>query len=292
MTYLTLPTYIYDEMTLEEKQKIILDDITKPIVIRGMYQPKAKDMSIDEIADIFGDSIFEAETYKTNQSKTVDKHYTPVSFPDLLNYWKFDYEPIYYIADCNIFVLQNCNRRNDLINILSSPATANLRTTHELLLYVGKDHRSDLHLHCYSDFILNQLYGSKTVYIFDNYDNQNISKRSFFKEEVSNFAKQNFFDLDHRNMKIYKTILHPGDSLLIPPWSWHATQGHGLNFSVTQVFDRSSALYLLKNPNLICETLSFNYLYFKKEIKRYITVMIVILTLTLTLMFTYRIYRK
>ena len=122
-----------------------------------------------------------------------------------------------------------------------------------LLLYLGNNHASGLHLHVNSDFILNQLYGSKTVYIFDNYENSNIHKNSFFQMDKSNFAKEDFFKMDHSKMKIYKVTLQQGDSLLIPPWCWHATQGHGINTSITQTFDRKSISYLLKNPNLVLD---------------------------------------
>jgi hypothetical protein len=69
----------------------------------------------------------------------------------------------------------------------------------------------------------------------------------------SNFAKEDFFQLDHSKMKVYKVTLQPGDSLMIPPWSWHATQGHGINMSLTQIFNRSDLTYLLANPNLIID---------------------------------------
>ena len=140
-------------------------------------------------------------------------------------------------------------------NILKTLENPNLksRKVESLLLYLGNNHASGLHLHVNSDFILNQLYGSKTVYIFDNYANSNIHKNSFFQMDKSNFAKEDFFNMDHSKMEIYKVTLQSGDSLLIPPWCWHATQGHGVNTSITQTFDRKGISYLVKNPNLILD---------------------------------------
>lgn len=259
-SYLPVSSYTFESMTPEEKRVLLSSDILEPIVIRGMYKPKAKDMDIDELGNMFGDHKLRVETYNDGNYDNLHESNVDtfeISFPDLLNYFKFDHKPFMYLADFDVLTeLKGMpkDRLKNLVKLLSSPATENLRTIRALFLYVGKDSRSNLHMHIESDFILNQLYGSKTVYIFGNYDNDNISKRSVFQPE-SNYAKQNFFELDHSKMKIYKTTLHPGDSLLIPPWAWHAARGHGVNFSVTQVFERSSIAYLLTNPNLILENL-------------------------------------
>jgi hypothetical protein len=139
-----------------------------------------------------------------------------------------------------------------LMKVLHNPNTE-YREIDSFLLFLGNNHKTELHLHINDDYILNQLFGSKTIYIFENYDNANIRKNSFLNLTKSNFAVDDFFEMDHSKMKIYKTTLHPGDSLIIPPWYWHATHGHGINMSITQTFSRRDESYIWKNPNLLLD---------------------------------------
>ena len=56
--------------------------------------------------------------------------------------------------------------------------------------------------------------------------------------------------MDHSKMKIYKVELEEGDSLMIPPWWWHAVEGIGLNCSITKTYERSDYSYVYDKPNL------------------------------------------
>ena len=255
MYNMDLPTYIYSQMTPEEKQ-IITQEITHPVVIRGLYQPKARRMPFEKVTKMFGHTELPIEIYDTPNTSTTSADTGTMSVPNLVSHWKKGRTPSLYCAEVDLFeerVSEN------LLNTLHNPNTDG-REVEALMLYLGNNHSSGLHLHVNSDFILNQLYGSKTVYIFDNYDNPNIHKNSAFSATKSNFAKEDFFKMDHSKMKIYKVTLQPGDSLLIPPWSWHATQRHGINMSITQIFERKNLWYLLKNPNLILDYYSDEYM--------------------------------
>ena len=248
-SYLDLPTYIYDNMTPEEKKTVLMGNIKEPTVIRGLYQPKAIKMNTKQIVSMFGDTSLPIEIYDTQETETTSADTGKSTLPKLFKHWKHDLSPRLYCAEVDLFE-QKLPRK--LLETLRNPNTEP-KEVEALMLYLGKDHASGLHLHVNSDFVLNQLFGSKTVYIFNNYDNPNIHKNSTFHMGKSNFAKEDFFQLDHSKMKIYKVTLQPGDSLMIPPWSWHATQGHGINMSLTQIFSRSDLTYLLTNPNLILD---------------------------------------
>ena len=250
-----LPTYTYDRMTPEEKQ-ILAKEITHPVVIRGLYQPKARRMSFEKVVKLFGHVELPVELYDTPEIDTTKADMGSSSVPNVVRHWKTKSSPSVYCAEVDLFEERVPDR---LLEALRNPNT-NARKVEALMLYLGNNHSSGLHLHVNSDFILNQLFGSKTVYIFDNYDNPNIHKNSVFSAGKSNFAKEDFFKMDHSKMKIYKVTLGPGDSLMIPPWSWHATQGHGINMSITQIFERKNLWYLLKNPNLILDYYSDEYL--------------------------------
>lgn len=261
-SYLSLPTYIYDHMTPEEK-KVFLGNIKEPTVIRGMFKPEASKMNIDQISKLFRNVTLPVEIYDTHETTTQEADTGRSTVPELFNHWKKDQLPRLYCAEVDLFEqIIPRDQKERLLKALHNP-NIDPREVEALMLYLGKDHASGLHLHIHSDFILNQLFGTKTVYIFNNYDNPNIHKNSAFNSyesnirvNASNFAKEDFFSLDHSKMKIHKVTLQPGDSLLIPPWSWHATQGHGVNMSITQIFDRSDITYLLTNPNLVLDYIS------------------------------------
>jgi len=249
-----LPTYTYDLMTSEERD-IVSKDFTHPVVIRGFYKPKAIKVGFEGVTKMFGDADIPVELYNTADTSTSfgPDGFDDMSIPDLLKYWKKDRLPSIYCAEVDLYDLEDnvLWDNNCLLDRTLQNPNLESRKALSLLLYLGNNHASGLHLHVSHDYILNQLYGSKTVYIFDNYENPNIRKNRFFQVNKSNFADENFFKMDHSKMKVYKVILQPGDSLLIPPWYWHATQGHGINTSITQTFTRKDRSYLLKNPNLI-----------------------------------------
>lgn len=267
--YLELPTYDFLEMTSEEK-RVILKDFNQPIVIRGLYQSKAMQMSSESIIKLFGDTKLPIEFYDTPETRFYDSDTGTATMKGLFEHWKTDKLPILYCAEVDLF---EQNMSELLLETFRNPNTEP-KKVEALLLYLGKNWGSDLHMHIRSDFILNQVFGSKTVYIFSNYDNPNINKNSSFDKDKYNTPKEDFFSLDHSQMKIYKITLQPGDSLLIPPWYWHATRGHGINMSITQIYIRNNMSYLLTNPNLIID-----YMILYPEIL-YVLVMFIVIILT------------
>jgi hypothetical protein len=267
--YLELPTYDFLEMTSEEK-RVILKDFNQPIVIRGLYQSKAMQMSSENIVKLFGDSKLPIEFYDTPETRFYDSGTGTATMKGLFEHWKTDKLPILYCAEVDLF---KQNMSELLLETFRNPNTEP-KKVEALMLYLGKNWGSDLHIHIRSDFILNQVFGSKTVYIFSNYDNLNINKNSSFDMDKFNTPKEDFFSLDHSQMKIYKVTLQPGDSLLIPPWYWHATRGHGINMSITQIYIRNDMSYLLTNPNIIID-----YMIFYPEIL-YVLVIFIMIILT------------
>ena len=278
-----LPTYTYDSMTPMERG-VISKDFTHPIVIRGFYKPRALKVGFEGITRMFGKTELPVELYDPLDTSSYigPNGFGEISIPNLLEHWNKKRWPSVYCAEVDLLnpgILQN--NKYLLRRTLENP-NLDSRIEMSLLLYLGNNHASGLHLHVRDDYILNKLYGSKTVYIFDNYENTNIHKNWFFRVYKTNRATEDFFKMDHSKMKIYKVTLQPGDSLLIPPWYWHATQGHGINTSITQIFKRKDTSYLLKNPNLIFEyfvedyraTLPFIfiiivlYIYMRRRVRR------------------------
>ena len=100
-----------------------------------------------------------------------------------------------------------------------------------------------INLHILHDYILNQIIGTKTIYLFHYKDNPSLKMHSFLSKN-NNFIKQNFFNLNHSQLKLYKVTLQPGDSLMIPPWWFHAVHGHQFSCSITKVYQRNNYKYL------------------------------------------------
>jgi|TARA_B110000977_G_scaffold19981_1_gene24044 hypothetical protein len=253
-SYLDLPTYVYDQMTPQEKEQIITKEFYKPVVIRGLYKPNALKLGFEKTRNLFGNERLPVEVYRTPETGKFASHTGRCDIAYLTNHWKKDKRPYLYCAEVDLIGANfQKDRKEKLLSNLKNPNTPS-RGVQELLLYLGKNHTSGLHLHVGSDFILNQLFGSKTIYIFSNYDNPNVRKNNIVTDfNKCNFAVDDFFKMDHSKMKIYKATLEPGDSITIPPWYWHATQGHGLNMSITQTYNRYNILYLLSNPNIILD---------------------------------------
>lgn len=153
----------------------------------------------------------------------------------------------YYLAELDLF-----DYKGDLSNNLYKDydiSFDSIRENDSLLLFFGNNGKSGCHLHMCHDYVLNQVFGKKVVYMFDYYDND-CKFKSIFSNRC-NFLDENFFEMDHSNMKIYKVELEEGDSLLIPPWWFHAVEGKGLNYSITKTYERSDYLYMLDKPYLL-----------------------------------------
>lgn len=156
-------------------------------------------------------------------------------------------EKKYYLAEIDLLDYEahfsNCFLKNFEID-MDEP-----RLNDGILIFLGNNGKTGCHLHTSHDYILNQIMGSKVVYMFDYSDN-NMELHGLFSDR-SNFTKENFFKMDKTNMTIYKAELEEGDSLMIPPWWWHAVEGKGLNYSITKTYDRNDHIYLFDKPYLV-----------------------------------------
>lgn len=137
------------------------------------------------------------------------------------------------------------------------------------LLFVGHNSKSGNHIHAEEDYSINQIYGKKTVYLYDYYDNN--LKLKPVDDPQYNFTEKNLFKLDHKLYKIYKVTLVPGNTLLIPPWWFHAVECNGVSYSITKTFSRPFN-YLLKRPNILF-ILSYRFIL---DYKLYVLVIIFI----------------
>lgn len=128
-------------------------------------------------------------------------------------------------------------------------------------MFFGKNVGSTTHVHVSNDYILNQIFGEKTVYLFDFYDNSDQGLKFgnpcdpndelFLKKDTMEVFDFDIRLTDHNKLKIYKVVLKPGDSLLIPPWWWHNAFSQDFSCSITKKYWRTDQSYLLKYSELL-----------------------------------------
>jgi hypothetical protein len=224
-----------------------LYNFDEPCIIRGGCKNMSifnNDNRLSSLYSLFKDTIIRVELYnsKENMMNTNYSYYKETVFSETYDYIINNKYPYHYIAEFNL-----CN---DIKYPIIIPNFKNeidyKRNIDEALIFFGNDSYSGCHVHGHNDYLLNQIYGTKTVYLFDYYDNNQLTKDVGLLNGKSNFTKENFFHLDHSKLKIYKVHVNEGDSLTIPPWWWHAVEGHEISFTITKTYTRSNLEYLTK----------------------------------------------
>lgn len=196
----------------------------------------------------FKKNIFDIQRFKNiNYSETtsLDK----IEKMDFDSYLKVKnkIEPHYYLAGRQLETYGE-GIPNDIFEDLKMKIDIHRKPV-EHLLFIGNNSKTGCHVHCDWDYSINQIFGEKTVYLFDYYDNNNLKLYPIDHHQY-NFIKKNFFTLNHKLYKIYKVTLVPGNTLIIPPWWYHAVENNGYSCSVTKTFYRSH-YYLFKKPMLL-----------------------------------------
>lgn len=230
------------------------DNFHKPIVLRNYCKNTIayKTWNLDTFPKIFNNVDFMVEVYKNKNDLTTDTGFEKFTIKEIIDHYINNKQPHIYCAQIDLNKIKNYDSNNKHnISECFQNINPTERIPEERLLFFGKDAKSGCHLHIQDDYLLNQIFGQKTIYLFDYNDNDQYISCNFFSKK-QNFISQDFFKLPNKypNMKIYKVVLNAGDSLLIPPWWWHATEGHDINCSVTSVFFRNNNDYLNNKPYL------------------------------------------
>lgn len=268
--------------SFNELKESELQNFNEPILVKNGCKPMSaiEKWNLKYLKEKFGNVILPVEKYSSldNMNK-LNKKDLKMKFSNYLD--KIDGDKLYYCAEVpleNYYDKIDCDIFDDLEYDFDD-----IREPDSHLLFLGKNKNSGCHLHIGDDFLLNQIIGKKNVYMFDYNDNPELKMNSFYNEKP-NFIKKNFFSLDKKQLNLYKVELEPGDSLLIPPWWWHATEGIGLSCSVTKTYERTDNTILFNYP----------YLYFLNAIEMLyeyihhnsIYIMIVLLMLIIILLYS------
>ena len=222
----------------------VLEDINniplnfdKPYILKNNKMTAIKKWNIDYLKKQLNDSIIRVEYYKTK------KHFQKTD--DKILYKKFSE----YISDIEngklCYLAQNeLKNLEDVLNKNDTLERFKFKRPHlSKDMYLGIDTYTNCHIHLNDDYVLNQIFGKKIVYMYDYYDNPSLEMNFIFNKSF-NFIKDNFWELDLSKYKLYKVVLEPGDCLLIPPWWYHAVKSIGMACSVTITYKRTNLNYL------------------------------------------------
>lgn len=246
--------------TIEDIKKLP-ENFNEPILFKNgcKSMPAINKWNLDYLKKKMQNILFPVEIYdnRDDMGSSLIKKQLEISFDKIIKKIKNDKPPYHYCAEIDLFEYEDYIH-DDIFNDIQYEYDS-IRTPKNSLIFVGKDTKSGCHIHGGEDYMLNQIFGRKIVYMFDFEDNSFLKMNSIFSR-YANFKEDNFFKLDWNKLKIYKVELNPGDSLLIPPWWFHAVQGFNYSCSITKTFERTENNFLNKHFSIRLLNLSINYL--------------------------------
>jgi len=222
----------------------ILEDINniplnfdKPYILKNNKMIAVKKWNLDYLKKQLNDKILKIEYYKTK--KNFQQTHSTIVYKTFNEYISnIENGKCYYLAEYNLENLEDVLDKNDTLERFKFK-----RKCVEKDLYLGLNTYTNCHLHIFHDYVLNQVFGKKIVYMYDYYDNPSLEPFSIFHDKY-NFIKDNFWDLDLSKYKVYKVVLEPGDCLLIPPWWYHAIKSIDMSCSITFIYKRTDLNYI------------------------------------------------
>ena len=245
-----------DEIEYKNNKNINFYDFKKPLIIRGLCKdiPAVNKWNKENLSETFGENKVPVEFFNNEDEfkySLVDsiKEYSMKEFIQNIS------NEYLYMGEINLKEFNRSNLFKDVMNPIIDRKSSNS------VLFLGNNAGSQTHIHIKDDYILNQIFGEKTLYLFDYNDNINngiIPGNPFTPDRrfvvLSDEYWQQTFNLnnmDHSKLKLYKVVLKPGDSLFIPPWWWHNAISNGLSCSITKKYKRNDMSYIFKYPKIM-----------------------------------------
>lgn len=208
----------------------------KPYVLKNNKMIAVKKWNLDYLKKQLNDSNVQIEYFKTIEDyQNGDRVILYKKFSEYMS--DIENGKLCYLAESELKNTENVLDKNDTMERFKFR-----RRSADKQLFLGINTYTNCHIHLVGDYVLNQIYGKKIVYMYDYYDNPSLEMHSIFHR--NNFIKDNFWDLDLSKYKLYKVILEPGDCLLIPPWWYHAIKSINMACSVTFIYHRTDLNYM------------------------------------------------
>ena len=240
MGYLKLP----DEVTEYDWSNPEFQKFTKPVVIRGgcKEMPAFKKWNLRYMKEVFKDNEVKSDVFESLEDMQITKtmggkrNYTG-NFLELSRLI-FNKEPPFYYPS-NWYLMEELEEHNRLIQDCAHPSDEYRKVDHDMKsaisFFMGNNTYTGSHVHIFSDFLVNVLVGKKIFYMWSFTDNPEVNGEVFHR---THYHTKNFWKRDHSKMKIYKVELNAGDSMILPPWWYHAVYSPGFCIGIAKVYIR------------------------------------------------------
>lgn len=287
MKYLKLPEVNHKDYNYNSDD---FNDFKKPLIIRGGCKDTLayKNWNLNYICDSFEVLPSDIFSSKENMQSSKPDDRAVIIKTNILRDKLFNkYPPYYYVA--NQFIPQDFE---NIINDLKSKSDLyrmpgwNGYTGYNL--FIGNETYTNSHLHFFQDFLVNVIIGKKIFYMWHVDDNKSLHDEEY---QRTHYNIKNFWKRDHSKMKIYKAVLNEGDSMILPPWWYHAVYTPGFCIMCAKIYNkRYSPMYLFNykivSPNKLIKNITKIYKLNEKKNtnkKKYIVFFIVISIILLLL---------
>ena len=235
---------LQDEVTEYDWSNPEFQKFTKPVVIRGgcKEMPAFKKWNLKYMKEVFGNKQVNADVFETLEDMQItnplnNKQGFEGNFLELSRLI-FNKEPPFYYPS-NWYLNIDWEDHNKLIKDTIHPSDEYRSVKHDMKsaisFFMGNNTYTGSHVHIFSDFLVNVLVGKKIFYMWSFTDNPKVNFEDFHKVH---YHKKNFWKRDHSKMKIFKVELNAGDSMLLPPWWYHAVYSPGFCIGIAKVYIR------------------------------------------------------
>lgn len=240
MGYLKLP----DEVTEYDWSNPEFQKFTKPVVIRGgcKEMPAFKKWNLKYMKEVLGNEKIETEIFESLEdmqtTKGVKRRFSEHNFLELSRLI-FNKEPPFYYPSNSYLNLSFGDSHKKLIQDTEHPSDDYRSVKNDMKsaisFFIGNNTYTGSHVHIFSDFLVSVLVGKKIFYMWSFTDNPEVNHEEFHS---IHYHTKNFWKRDHSNMKIYKVELNAGDSMILPPWWYHAVYSPGFCIGIAKVYIR------------------------------------------------------
>jgi len=239
MGYLKLP----DEVNSFDWNSPEFQKFTKPIVIRGgcKEMPAFKKWNLQYMKEVFGSEEVLTDRFDSLEDMQISKgDKRDILVPNFLELSRliFNKEPPFYYPS-NWFLNSELESHSKLIQDTKHPSDKYRSVKHDMKsdisFFMGNNTYTGSHIHIFSDFLVNVIVGKKIFYMWSFTDNPQVNSEDF---HMTHYHTKNFWKRDHSKMKIYKVELNAGDSMILPPWWYHAVYSPGFCIGIAKVYIR------------------------------------------------------
>ena len=225
-------------------------DFKKPLIIRGGCKNTIafKKWNLDNIFDIFSQLPADIFSSKEDMQKSSPKERAIMFDSNYLKKSIFNKSPPYYYIANQFLPIEDRKNIFELKNKSDNYRVPGWNGYSGYNLFIGNETYTNSHLHFYQDFLINVIKGKKIFYMWHVNDNKSLHNEEY---KMIHYNTKNFWKRDHSKMKIYKVVLNEGDSMLLPPWWYHAVYTPGFSIMVAKIYNkRYSPMYLFNNKNI------------------------------------------